>query len=393
MVISDSFSVHVFKDSFKRLFETDSGGFLKQGFNSQIEVLCSKEFKVCGAIGPCTSSNRKGSQVSDTTVGEGNTCLWSMNTSNKDTTVAFYFEVVNQNEKGLPPGKASLLQFQTLYQHASGRKRLRVTTLSYRYSEPNVTSCGPGFDQEAAAVLMARLAVFKTETDEPLDVLRWLDRKLIRVVSKFADYQKDDPGSFYLPGEFSIYPQFMYHLRRSHFLQTFNASPDETAFYRSMLLRENATNCLVMIQPALLQYSFENEGPPQPVLLDIQSLRSDVVLLLDSFFHIVVWHGDMIHSWKMQGFHESAEHENFKRLLQAPVSDAKNILSDRFPVPKFIVCNAGGSQARFILAKVNPSATHNQMPGFGSDSSNVVMTDDVSLKVFMDHLIKLAVQS
>lgn len=30
-------------------------GFLKMGFNSKVEVLCSKEFKVCGAIGPCTS--------------------------------------------------------------------------------------------------------------------------------------------------------------------------------------------------------------------------------------------------------------------------------------------------------------------------------------------------
>lgn len=45
---------------------------------------------------------------------------------------------------------------------------------------------GAGFDQEAAAVLMARLAVFKTETEDTLDVLRWLDRKLIRLVARFA---------------------------------------------------------------------------------------------------------------------------------------------------------------------------------------------------------------
>lgn len=35
-------------------------------------------------------------------------------------------------------------------------------------------------------MLMARLAVFKTETEDSLDVLRWLDRKLIRLVSRFA---------------------------------------------------------------------------------------------------------------------------------------------------------------------------------------------------------------
>ena len=49
---------------------------------------------------------------------------------------------------------------------------------------------------------------------------------------KFADYHKEDPTSFRLTDNFSIYPQFMFHLRRSQFLQVFNNSPDETAFYR-----------------------------------------------------------------------------------------------------------------------------------------------------------------
>jgi protein transport protein SEC23 len=39
------------------------------------------------------------------------------------------------------------------------------------------------FDQEAAAVLMARLGVFRAESEEGPDVLRWLDRQLIRLVS------------------------------------------------------------------------------------------------------------------------------------------------------------------------------------------------------------------
>lgn len=59
----------------------------------------------------------------------------------------------------------------------------------------------------------------------------------------------------------------MYHLRRSHFLSVFGLSPDEATFYRITLNRENTTNSLVMIQPALLQYSFENTQP-NPVHLD-----------------------------------------------------------------------------------------------------------------------------
>ena len=145
------------------------------------------------------------------------------------------------------------------------------------------------FDQEAAAVLMSRLAVHRTETEEVADVMRWLDRALIRLCSKFATYRKDDPSSFRLSPEFSIYPQFMFHLRRSKFLQYFNSSPDEQAVCRHILTRECTSNSLIMLQPSLLSYSFQ--GPPQPVLLDAASVRPDTILLLDTFFHVVVFLG------------------------------------------------------------------------------------------------------
>lgn len=41
-----------------------------------------------------------------------------------------------------------------------------------------------GFDQECAAVLMARIAAFRGDTDNGHDVLRWLDRMLIKLVKK-----------------------------------------------------------------------------------------------------------------------------------------------------------------------------------------------------------------
>lgn len=69
----------------------------------------------------------------------------------------------------------------------------------------------PSFDQEAAAVLVARAAVFRAETEEITDVLRWLDRSLIRLCSKFATYRPENPQTFQLPTELSTYPQFMFH--------------------------------------------------------------------------------------------------------------------------------------------------------------------------------------
>jgi len=223
-------------------------------------------------------------------------------------------------------------------------------------------------------------------------VLRWLDRMLIRLVQKFGEYNKDDPQSFRLAENFTLYPQFMFHLRRSQFLQYFNNSPDETSFNRHTLDKEDVTNSLIMIQPILYSYSFH--GPPEPVLLDSSSIQPDTILLLDMFFLVLIYHGETVAQWKKAGYHESPEHENFRQLLQAPVDDAQEILQSRFPVPRYVETEFGGSQARFLLSRVNPSQTHNNMYwGGGGESASSILTDDVSLQVFMDHLKKLAVSS
>lgn len=55
--------------------------------------------------------------------------------------------------------------------------------------------------------------------------------------------------------------QFMFHLRRSPFLQVFNNSPDESSYYRHHFARQDLTQSLIMIQPILYAYSFH--GPPE----------------------------------------------------------------------------------------------------------------------------------
>jgi protein transport protein SEC23 len=155
---------------------------------------------------------------------------------------------------------------------------------------------------------------------------------------------------------------------------------------------EDVTNALIMIQPILYSYSFN--GPPEPVLLDSSSILPDRILLLDMFFHVVIFHGETIANWRKQGYQNLPDHENFRQLLQAPVDDAQEILRSRFPMPRYVDCDQGSSQARFLLTRVNPSQTHNNLYGWSQDGGGApVLTDDVSLQVFMEHLKKLAVSS
>lgn len=47
----------------------------------------------------------------------------------------------------------------------------------------NMPMIAASFDQECASVIMARIAVHRADTEEGSDVLRWLDKMVIRLVS------------------------------------------------------------------------------------------------------------------------------------------------------------------------------------------------------------------
>uniref|UniRef100_A0A3B3ZK59 Protein transport protein SEC23 n=1 Tax=Periophthalmus magnuspinnatus TaxID=409849 RepID=A0A3B3ZK59_9GOBI len=358
----------------------------------------SREVKVSGAIGPCVSLNAKGPCVSENEIGTGGTSQWKVCGFDPSTTLALYFEVVNQHNAPIPQGGRGAIQFVTQYQHSSGQRRIRVTTTARNWADAQsqIQSIAASFDQEAAAILMARLAVYRAETEEGPDVLRWLDRQLIRLVRHSTIYCPYCPLAAHLCSAcFSLCSYwlftFMFHLRRSPFLQVFNNSPDESSFYRHHFNRQDLTQALIMVQPVLYAYSFN--GPPEPVLLDSSSILPDRILLMDTFFQILIYHGETVAQWRKAKYHEMPEYENFKHLLQAPVDDAQELLHTRFPMPRYIDTEHGGSQARFLLSKVNPSQTHNNMYTWGQESGAPILTDDVSLQVFMDHLKKLAVSS
>ncbi|XP_050372685.1 protein transport protein SEC23-like [Argentina anserina] len=393
VVLAESFGHSVFKDSFRRVFEQGEQS-IGLCFNGTLEINCSKDIKIQGVIGPCTSLEKKGPAVADTSIGEGNTTAWKMCSLDRSTCLTVFFDLSSSDQSNTPGtvNPQLYLQFLTSFQNPQGQMMLRVTTITRRWIDSSVSAeeLVQGFDQETAAVVMARKTSLKMEAEESFDATRWLDRGLIRLCSKFGDYRKDDPASFTLNPCFSLFPQFMFNLRRSQFVQVFNNSPDETAYFRMLLNRENITNAALMIQPSLIAYSFNSL--PQPALLDVASIAADKILLLDSYFSIVIFHGMTIAQWRNMGYQNQQEHQPFAQLLQAPHDDTQMIIRERFPVPRLVVCDQHGSQARFLLAKLNPSATYNNAHEMAA-GSDVIFTDDVSLQVFFEHLQRLAVQS
>ena len=80
--------------------------------------------------------------------------------------------------------------------------------------------------------------------------------------------------------------------------------------------------------------------------MDSSSILDDRILLMDTFFHILIYRGKAVAEWRALGYDTLPEHENFRQLLQAPVGDAQEILQTRFPMPRYIDTEHEQSQVR-----------------------------------------------
>ena len=181
----------------------------------------------------------------------------------------------------------------------------------------------------------------------------------------------------------------LYYLRRSPFIIDFNSSLDESIFYKSTLCNETLLNCSIMIQPILYSYTAENPEPT-PIHLDIDSMVQDRVLFLDAFFFICVWHGADVCSWREKGLQYDPEYENIKTMIEAPQDYAQELINERLPVPKFVSCDSGSPQERYLKFILNPSSGNYEQ---NSGVPDGFYTDDINLKKFWEHLKKKVVNT
>ena len=414
VVMTDSFSLMIFKQSFMKFLNfTDSkGDYIDRAFNSTLECRTTLDLQIMGLIGNATNlAPRNDPRYVDTIiskkkVGASGTNSWKLCTVNLQSTYAIYFDKMDSFE--LNP---SYIQLMFHYQHPTGELRLRVTTARiWVVPDSDNMSLEQGFDQEAATVLIAREKILKLNSNvsadkkfyKTNDIVAELDDILIKFCARYALYTKDALESFRLGAAYALLPQFIYSLRRSLFIRVFNNSPDETSYLRHVFMHEDVANSLIMIQPTLLSYDIESFGAidehtgeemtePTPVLLDPLSLGKDRILLLDTFFHILIYYGANVAAWRNVGYHEMEEYENFKKFLEAPKKEAMEILMDRFPLSRYIECDERGSQARFLVAKLNPSSSYNSHPNIFYGAQLDVLTDDASLQQYIEGIQKITI--
>ena len=70
------------------------------------------------------------------------------------------------------------------------------------------------------------------------------------------------------------------------------------------------------------------------------SIAPDRILLMDTFFHILIFHGETIAQWRKQRYQEQPQHENFRLLLQAPRDDAVEVMARVVTGAVVILCRS-----------------------------------------------------
>ncbi|CCW70059.1 unnamed protein product [Phytomonas sp. Hart1] len=390
---SESWRQKPFRVSLNHFFSRKaSNDALLMRLNATFDVITSPSWKVLGVIGQCIGTGKKSASVGDHEIGMGGTCQWTTCMLDSHSTFAVYFDTSpSQTNAAQKPFR--YVQFITRYEQGN-QIRTRVTTLAHKQQQnPPIQDIVAAFDQEAAAVLIARQAIHNTDSMPLFDVLRWLDRTLVRLVSRFGNYTKNQPSTLRLPAEFVYFPAFIYHLRRSGYLQVFNSSPDESSILWLQLLKSSTTDSIVQIQPTL--YSYRMDAPPQSVPLDSTAIQRDNILLLDTFFEVLVHHGSTVVDWERAGYANMQEYAYFREFLDIALADAKMLVDSRYPTPRLIVVCQDDPDSRILFNRINPSHSYSsaEKNKYGSQEGELVYTDDASLQIFMEHLKKLAVSS
>lgn len=398
----------------------DNAGTCGTGVEVQVFTM-SGDLHVSGVLGPCVAgsasaagagdpSKKEKAVVVQSTVGVGNgSNRWFSSMMQQETSLAFIFDVALDPSSVGAGGTAlsrqpqeRFIQFVTRYSTMSGEKRLRVTSVLLPVApisaSPQYFAQGATFDQTCAATVLARVAVHAMERHPTQweQIRRALDEVLIAFVTRFGHYTMGNPESVQLDPSISLFPIFLFYLRRSEYFMVLNISPDETTFKRHWLLREPVERAVLMLQPTLYSYDFETPSAT-PVQLDSSSLRADNIVLMDAFFNMHIMWGANIYEWIKAGYHENPEYEYFADLLSAAENDAQMLLSQRFPYPRFSRTDANGSEARHIKTRVNPAHTYTSgsteyysAPSMGAETADVINTDDANIAKFMG-LLKRAV--
>ncbi|KAK3859760.1 hypothetical protein Pcinc_034150 [Petrolisthes cinctipes] len=162
------------------------------------------------------------------------------------------------------------------------------------------------------------------------------------------------------------YAYYMYNLRKSPLLCTFNTSPDETTYYRFMVLREAVMEGLTIIKPRLFEFSPDGQHSEEIPLCE-SSLTPNTTLLLDTYFIVLLYNPEGMSA----GMNKSREK-----------FEAQSIVCQRVHTPEYLWTQHDAPGTRHLLARLNPTSAD----GSSKPIKNGVVTLDTDVQSYLEHI-------
>lgn len=335
--------------------------FINQICHSAVtNVYTSPQIKVSGCIGSCLSLNKQSLNVSKNVIGEGNTNEWTASCILPGSTYTFYFDLTASRAEPVPVGSIGYIQIVTKYNHvASNTYRTRVTTFAVNFSNIlDKNSIISSIDQYSLISSFTKLCTYISRTNGFTTAKKYINDTCISVGKNLYSYVKGQPKSFQPPEKLDKFIEFLYFFSKSHFISKSNCTPDSVSGMQLTLCSESIDNCLFIIKPSLICYNAY--GQCASVDLDNSNLQKENVLVLDTFYRVLVWYGEAAASWRDNKYHEDEEYSNVKKLLEDPLKYAEDVVNSRFPTPEYTTCDQNSSLSRYLISLLNPSSYSTQ---------------------------------
>lgn len=287
------------------------------------------------------------------------------------------------------------------------------------------------FDYGCWMILLSRLMINKIDKglgyEDVASVIKKADTALVRLLHYFGGISIDQSNGdgfnpytklmtiYKMNENFKKIPSLMYNLRRNpQLINIFNSSPDETAYYHYLFMRANTEFSKIMIEPR--SFNLNNDGTYKPTNFDASILKQagNNIIIMDSVFNITIYYCqanilELHHSNNDEKIYDDNEDSD----IRLPLDFIKNTLLkepiNRNIEPKYVLTQKGHSQARFLVARLNPEMGSLEPEGIAKEKGffnsmfkklsindekdifkyDTIMTEEISLKNYYDGLVKL----
>ncbi|ODV71416.1 vWA-like protein [Cyberlindnera jadinii NRRL Y-1542] len=328
VTLVDSFNTNLFKQSLSQTIES--------GSIAQMEVLTSKEITIRGFLGPgAINKARKSGNLNDEPLGKsGSNSIKFVQLSNTSMGILFHMDTVAYASERSKIGSYVYVQIRTWV-----KGKLRVTTLKKPTLNNEGVKLENGFNQEAWIVLLMRLYCWQELQMKDFDY----NQRLVQLFQKFGTFIPQEPDTFQLPQNFRLLPHIWQHLPCTPIVQIVNKTPDEWCYYALTFSHVDLHDCMKILYPLLLEFDTDKE---REVPLTASSIKSNVILLMDTYFHVIVHWGSQVSQWN----ETSQDHEGITKMIE---STRKYDIGSRLPLPRYVQCVEGDSQSRFLKAQLD----------------------------------------